>query len=94
MPAGAVCLRQTRDDPSQGRASQAALEVDPSRRRFLHRRQFSKQRQPTTINFTVGCLLQYLPTKLHRRVKPVADQFAPRLGFLNIAEDNVLASPL
>ena len=34
MPAGAVCLRQMRDDPSQGRASQAALEVDPSRRRF------------------------------------------------------------
>ena len=49
MPAGAVCLRQMRDDPSQGRASQAALEVDPSRRRFLHRRQFSKQRQPPAL---------------------------------------------
>jgi hypothetical protein len=49
MPACAVCLRQMRDDPSQGRASQAALEVDPSRRRFLHRRQFSKQRQPPAL---------------------------------------------
>jgi hypothetical protein len=65
MPACAVCLRQMRDDPSQGRASQAALEVDPSRRRFLHRRQYSKQRQPTTINFTVGCSLRYLPAKLN-----------------------------
>jgi hypothetical protein len=49
MPAGAVCLRQMHDDPSQGRASQAALEVDPSRRRFLHRRQYSKQRQPPAL---------------------------------------------
>jgi hypothetical protein len=49
MPAGAVCLRQMHDDPSKGRASQAALEVSPSRRRFLHRRQYSKQRQPPAL---------------------------------------------